>query len=68
MSSDPLFQALEFLASHRDTIIILLKSEVDFVSLSLVDEVHLLASISASIIPFVPQSEIVSPPINSADC
>ena len=60
MSSDVPFQALEFLASHRDTIIILLKSEIDIVSVSLIDEVHLLASISSSVIPFVPQSELVS--------
>lgn len=60
MFSDAPFQALEFLASHRDTIIILLKSEIDIVSLSLIDEVHLLASMSASVILFVSPSEMVS--------
>jgi nuclear pore complex protein Nup205 len=52
-------QALDFLSSHGDTIVILLKSETDYISLALVEELHLLVSLCAGVLPMVPKSELV---------
>jgi nuclear pore complex protein Nup205 len=54
------YQALDFLSSHRDTVVILLRSETDYVPLALVEEIHLLVSLCASVLPFVPKSELVN--------
>ncbi|KII84114.1 hypothetical protein PLICRDRAFT_702060 [Plicaturopsis crispa FD-325 SS-3] len=53
-------QALEFLSSHRDTIIILLKNDSDVLPLSVIEEIHLLVSLSTSVLPLVPTSELAS--------
>ncbi|KDQ54533.1 hypothetical protein JAAARDRAFT_38210 [Jaapia argillacea MUCL 33604] len=53
-------QAMEFLSSHRDTIIILLKNDSDFIPLALVEEFHLLISLCGGVLPVVPQSELLS--------
>lgn len=52
-------QALKFLLSHRDTIVILLKNEADQVPLAIVEEMHLIVSLCASVLPLVPKSELV---------
>ncbi|PFH47615.1 hypothetical protein AMATHDRAFT_67405 [Amanita thiersii Skay4041] len=53
-------QALEFLTSHSDTIVILLKNEPDYVPQSLLDELHLVITLCANILPAVPKSEMLS--------
>ncbi|KAH7909315.1 nucleoporin Nup186/Nup192/Nup205 [Hygrophoropsis aurantiaca] len=53
-------QTLDFLSSHRDTIIIMLKNENEEVPLSFIQEVHLLVSLSASVLSLVPKSEMLS--------
>ncbi|KAH7924355.1 hypothetical protein BV22DRAFT_1035258 [Leucogyrophana mollusca] len=53
-------QALDFLSSHRDTIVILLKNEAEEVPLSFIEEIHLLVSLSGSVLPLVPKSELLS--------
>ncbi|KAJ6619045.1 nucleoporin Nup186/Nup192/Nup205 [Mycena sp. CBHHK59/15] len=54
-------QALDFLSSHSATIVILLKNETDQIPLALMEEIHLLVSLCASVLPFVPKSELLSP-------
>lgn len=56
-----LHQALEFLSSHRDTIVIMLKNDSEEVVLSYIEEIHLLVSLSGSLLPLVPKSELASP-------
>ncbi|EGO28547.1 hypothetical protein SERLADRAFT_413403 [Serpula lacrymans var. lacrymans S7.9] len=53
-------QALDFLSSHRETIIILLKNEMSEVPLSFIEEVHLLVSLCGSVLPLVPKSDLLS--------
>ncbi|EPQ55766.1 hypothetical protein GLOTRDRAFT_115998 [Gloeophyllum trabeum ATCC 11539] len=54
-------QALAFLSSHRDTIVILLKNESSStITLSIVEEIHLLVSLCVSVLPLVPKSEMLS--------
>ncbi|KAI6038837.1 nucleoporin Nup186/Nup192/Nup205 [Pisolithus marmoratus] len=53
-------QALDFLSNHRDTIIIMLKNDSEEVGLSYVEEVHLLVTLSGSLLPYVPKSELAS--------
>ncbi|KAI6135337.1 nucleoporin Nup186/Nup192/Nup205 [Pisolithus thermaeus] len=53
-------QALDFLSNHRDTIIIMLKNDSEEVGLSYVEEVHLLVSLSGSLLPYVSKSELAS--------
>jgi len=53
-------QALEFLSSHRDTVIIMLKSEADLGSLAAIEEMRLVVNICAHVLPLVPRSEMVS--------
>ena len=55
-----LHQALEFLSSHRDTIVIMLKNDSEEVVLSYIEEIHLLVSLSGSLLPLVPKSELAS--------
>jgi len=52
-------QVLEFLNAHRDTIVILLKVDLDDISLAVVDEFNLVVSVCAVILPLVPKSELV---------
>lgn len=52
-------QVLEFLNAHRDTIVILLKVDLDDISLAVVDEINLVVSICTAILPLVPKSELV---------
>ncbi|KAG9311043.1 hypothetical protein JVU11DRAFT_8941 [Chiua virens] len=51
-------QALEFLSSHKDTIVIMLKNDNDEVTLSFIEEIHLLVSLSGSLLPLVPKPEL----------
>jgi len=53
-------QALDFLSSHRETIIILLKNDFDEIGLSIIQEIHLVVSLSRSVLTLVPKSELVS--------
>lgn len=52
-------QALEFLNAHRDTIVTLLKIDLEDIPLAVVDEINLVVSISTAILPLVPKSELV---------
>jgi nuclear pore complex protein Nup205 len=52
-------QALDFLSSHRETIIILLKNDSEEIGLSIVQEIHLVVSLSRSVLTLVPKSELV---------
>ncbi|KAJ7777509.1 nucleoporin Nup186/Nup192/Nup205 [Mycena maculata] len=54
-------QALDFLSSHSATIVILLKNETAQIPLALVEEMHLLMSLCAGVLPHVPKSELLSP-------
>ncbi|KAF7795183.1 hypothetical protein EIP86_006332 [Pleurotus ostreatoroseus] len=53
-------QAAEFLKSHRDTVILLLKNEADELSLSSIDEMRLLVSLSTTVLPLIQKSELLS--------
>ncbi|KAH0834004.1 hypothetical protein J3R83DRAFT_11240 [Lanmaoa asiatica] len=53
-------QALEFLSSHRDTIVIMLKNDSEEVALSYIEEIHLLVSLSGSLLPLLPKSELLT--------
>ncbi|KAA1466852.1 hypothetical protein DENSPDRAFT_57546 [Dentipellis sp. KUC8613] len=53
-------QALEFLSSHRDTIVILLKVDSEELSLPMLDEIHLLVLLCAYVLPQVPKNELLS--------
>ncbi|KAF9238369.1 nucleoporin Nup186/Nup192/Nup205 [Melanogaster broomeanus] len=53
-------QALEFLSNHKDTIIIMLKNDSEEVTLSYIEEIHLLVSLSGSLLPLVPKSELMT--------
>ncbi|KZT66755.1 hypothetical protein DAEQUDRAFT_767725 [Daedalea quercina L-15889] len=53
-------QALQFLSSHRDTLIILLKNEVDELSLAVIDEMRLTVSLCANVFHLVPKTELLS--------
>ncbi|KAF8064189.1 nucleoporin Nup186/Nup192/Nup205 [Lyophyllum atratum] len=53
-------QALDFLTSHSATIAILLKNDADYVPLALLEEIHLIVTLSASVLPSVPKSEMLS--------
>ncbi|TFY64741.1 hypothetical protein EVJ58_g2418 [Rhodofomes roseus] len=52
-------QALQFLSSHRDTLIILLKNEVDDLSLAVIEEMRLIVSLCANVLHLVPKSELL---------
>ncbi|KAK0463078.1 nucleoporin Nup186/Nup192/Nup205, partial [Desarmillaria tabescens] len=53
-------QALDFLSKHSPTIVILLKNEIDDISLSLLEEIHLLVSLCTNVLPLVPKTELAS--------
>ncbi|KAF9463318.1 nucleoporin Nup186/Nup192/Nup205 [Collybia nuda] len=53
-------QALDFLSSHSSTIVILLKNETDQVPMALLEEIHLIITLCASVLPSVPKSELLS--------
>ncbi|KAF9219350.1 hypothetical protein BS17DRAFT_804452 [Gyrodon lividus] len=53
-------QALDFLSNHKDTIIIMLKNDSEEVALSYIEEIHLLVSLSGSLLPLVPKSELMT--------
>lgn len=53
------YQALDFLSSHSATIVILLKNETDYVPLALLEEIHLIVTLCANVLPSVPKSELV---------
>ncbi|PBK92623.1 hypothetical protein ARMGADRAFT_1165701 [Armillaria gallica] len=53
-------QALDFLSMHSPTIVILLKNEIDDISLSLLEEIHLLVSLCTNVLPLVPKTELAS--------
>jgi nuclear pore complex protein Nup205 len=57
--TDVALQALDFLSWHSATVVILLKNQTDDVSLASVEEIHLLISLCASVLSFVPKSELV---------
>ncbi|KAI0324921.1 hypothetical protein GY45DRAFT_1331027 [Cubamyces sp. BRFM 1775] len=52
--------ALQFLSAHRDTAVILLKMEVDELSLSVMEEIRLLVSLCSSVVHLVPKGELLS--------
>ncbi|KAI8972576.1 nucleoporin Nup186/Nup192/Nup205 [Trametes punicea] len=52
--------ALQFLSSHRDTAVILLKMEVDELSLSVMEEIRLLVSLCSNVVHLVPKTELLS--------
>ncbi|KAJ7504139.1 hypothetical protein B0H11DRAFT_2349435 [Mycena galericulata] len=54
-------QALDFLSSHSTTVVILLKNDTEQIPLALVEEMHLLMSLCAGVLPHVPNSELLSP-------
>ena len=54
-----LLQALDFLSSHSPTVVILLKNDTDNVPLSLLEEIHLIITLCANVLPSVPKSEMV---------
>ncbi|KIJ60466.1 hypothetical protein HYDPIDRAFT_98637 [Hydnomerulius pinastri MD-312] len=53
-------QALDFLSNHKDTIIILLKNDTEEVALSYIEEIHLLVTLSGSLLPLVPKAELMT--------
>ncbi|KAF8918329.1 nucleoporin Nup186/Nup192/Nup205 [Mucidula mucida] len=53
-------QALDFLSKHSPTIVILLKNETEDLSLSLLEEIHLLISLSTNVLHVVPKTDLAS--------
>ena len=53
-------QALQFLSSHRDTAVLLLKNEVDELSISVLEEIRLLVVLCSSVVHLAPRTELVS--------
>ncbi|OCH88950.1 hypothetical protein OBBRIDRAFT_888752 [Obba rivulosa] len=53
-------QALQFLSAHRDTIVLLLKNEIDELSLSVLEEIRLLVLLCAIVLKLVPKTELLS--------
>ncbi|KAI0033042.1 nucleoporin Nup186/Nup192/Nup205 [Vararia minispora EC-137] len=53
-------QTLEFLNAHRDTIVILLKSNADEIPLAVLEEIYLLAVLCGSVLPKVEKHELMS--------
>ncbi|TFK37612.1 nucleoporin Nup186/Nup192/Nup205 [Crucibulum laeve] len=53
-------QALEFLTAHGSTVVILLKNETDYTTLALLEEIHLIVTLCASVLPTVPKTELLS--------
>ncbi|KAJ7584798.1 nucleoporin Nup186/Nup192/Nup205 [Mycena floridula] len=53
-------QALEFLSQHSATIVILLKNDLEDVSMALIEEIHLLVSLGARVLPHVGKVELAS--------
>lgn len=52
-------QALDLLNSHSATFTILLKNDADYVPLAFLEEIHLLVTLSSSVLQIVPKSEVV---------
>ncbi|KAL1938972.1 hypothetical protein VTO73DRAFT_11125 [Trametes versicolor] len=52
--------ALQFLTAHRDTVVILLKNEVDELSISVMEEIRLLVSLCSNVVHLVPKTELLS--------
>ncbi|CDO70405.1 hypothetical protein BN946_scf184999.g46 [Trametes cinnabarina] len=52
--------ALQFLSAHRDTAIILLKMEVDELSLSVMEEIRLLVALCSNVVHLVSKQELLS--------
>ncbi|KAI0776838.1 nucleoporin Nup186/Nup192/Nup205 [Trametes elegans] len=52
--------ALQFLSAHRDTAVILLKNEVDELSLAVMEEIRLLVSLCSNVVHLVPKTELLS--------
>ncbi|KAI0742693.1 nucleoporin Nup186/Nup192/Nup205 [Daedaleopsis nitida] len=52
--------ALQFLSSHRDTAVLLLKNEVDELSLSVMEEIRLLVTLCSSVVHLIPRTELLS--------
>ncbi|KAJ3730809.1 hypothetical protein C8R42DRAFT_715470 [Lentinula raphanica] len=53
-------QALDFISRHSATIVILLKNETGYFSLALLEELDLLVTLCAEVLPLVPRSEMAS--------
>ncbi|KAJ3972446.1 hypothetical protein EV361DRAFT_948793, partial [Lentinula raphanica] len=53
-------QALDFISRHSATIVILLKNETGDFSLALLEELDLLVTLCAEVLPLVPRSEMAS--------
>lgn len=53
-------QVLEFVRSHRDTFTILLKTETEDLSISVLEEMRLVVSLGSSVLSAVPKTELVS--------
>ncbi|EAU87534.1 hypothetical protein CC1G_11206 [Coprinopsis cinerea okayama7 len=52
--------ALDFLSNHSSTIAILLKTQADYVPLSILEELHLVVNLCASVLPSVPRTDLLS--------
>ncbi|KAG6907715.1 hypothetical protein DXG01_007628 [Tephrocybe rancida] len=53
-------QALDLLTKHSATFTILLKNDADYIPLAFLEEIHLIVTLSASVISIVPKSEMLS--------
>ncbi|KAL1731452.1 nucleoporin Nup186/Nup192/Nup205 [Schizophyllum commune] len=52
---------LEFIVTHHATIAILIKTDVDSLSLSTVEELHLIVSLCTRVLPYVEKEQLASP-------
>ena len=52
-------KVLEFFRAHRDTLVILLKTEVSDLSVSVLEEVCLIVTLGISVLPSVQKTELV---------
>ena len=56
----PSSQILEFITTHHATIAILIKTDVEALSLSTVEELHLIVSLCTRVLPYVEKEQLVS--------
>ena len=58
--------ALDFLSNHASTIAILLKTQADYVTLAILEDIHLVVNLCANVLPAVPRNELVGASIGAS--
>lgn len=53
-------QILSFLSSHRDTVVLLLKADIEQIAISTLEEMHLLTILCTGVLSLIPRKDLVS--------